>query len=81
MARTPSYAASVYHVEDYLIITIAGIHSTIKSKCDYERDLNWEMKSLPFPGFMLNFDAEGLPLRLRAELFLLVLFGDVSCLV
>lgn len=66
MAHAPSYAAPSYLVADYLIVAIIRIHSTVKSKHDYEGDLHWgkrrKKKSLTFLGFMLNFYAE-LPLN------------------
>lgn len=63
MAHAPSYAVSSYLVVDYLIVAIIRIHSTVKSKHDYEGDLHrGKKKSLTFLGFVLNFYTE-LPLK------------------
>lgn len=87
MAHAPSYAAPSYLVADYLIVAIIRIHSTVKSKHDYEGDLHWgkEEKKKVFDLSWLH--AEFLcrtsfkPLMSCSYLHFVVLFWDVSCLV
>lgn len=86
MAHALSYAATSYLVADYLIVVIIRIHSTVKSKHDYEGDLHWgkeKKKSLTFSWLHAEFlcRTSFKPLMSCSYLHFVVLFWDVSCLV